>query len=388
VNAGTPVKANDDVVALLPVLRRVAEARGSDPSTADDVVQETVTRVIEVRDRLTPSALTSYAVVTLRNLILSLEREKEVRDRHAHRLVDLQEPERPDDVALREEERKAVATALSRLPLRDREALIAHEVTGTTTVGLAQQLRSTPGAVAVRLARARARMRLEYVMALRQVDLPTRHCRSVLLALSSGDKRRQVATDSGGHLLNCSTCASLSEPLLRRRHGLAALLPFHLMGKEVARYVRAHQTQAVTIGGAGVATAAIVSGIILSNGSPSTQGPFLVQNQRVRASAIATTDEYAGHRVSARGVRVLSVPSDEGFWIGSGQRDRVWVLLRASGESSFTVRSGRRVVFTGRIVAHGPRFPDQVGVEPGEGRAALVRQSQHIEVTASELRLK
>jgi serine/threonine-protein kinase RsbT len=39
----------------------------------------------------------------------------------------------------------------------------------------------------------------------------------VLLALSAGDRRRQRDLDAGGHLLACSWCARLSEPLLDRR---------------------------------------------------------------------------------------------------------------------------------------------------------------------------
>jgi RNA polymerase sigma factor (sigma-70 family) len=91
-----------EILGLIPVLRRVAEARVHDPDTLDDVVQEAAIRVIEARERLMPSALASYGVVTLRNLIISLERRAELEHRHEHRLVDLREPERPDEVALRE----------------------------------------------------------------------------------------------------------------------------------------------------------------------------------------------------------------------------------------------------------------------------------------------
>jgi RNA polymerase sigma factor (sigma-70 family) len=92
----------EKIVDLLPVLRRIASARLSDPETVDDVVQETITRVFEVRDRLVPSVFTSYGVVTLRNVIISLERQEEIDRRHQHRIVELRTPERPDEVVLRE----------------------------------------------------------------------------------------------------------------------------------------------------------------------------------------------------------------------------------------------------------------------------------------------
>jgi RNA polymerase sigma factor (sigma-70 family) len=388
-NARAPSgRQNASVVDLLPLLRRIAEARVRDPDTVEDVVQETVKRVIEVQDRLAPGALSSYAVVTLRNLMLSLERQSEVHARHAHRLIEPREPERPDEVAMKEEERQAVAAALTRLPFRDREALIAHEVTGTSTAALARQFGSTPGAVAVRLARTRARVRLEYVLSLRGIELPTARCRPVLLALSSGDKRRQVATDASNHLLHCPTCASLSQPLLRRRRALAALVPLQLMVKRLSGYLRAHQTQALTVGGAGAITAAVAITVMLSNRPQTAGGPFLVANQRARARAVATIDRYAGDGVSARGVRVLSVPSDEGFWIGTGQRDRVWVRLKTSGESSIRVERGKRVSFSGRVVSHRDGFADRMNVQPREGRAVLQDQDQHIEVLEKDMRVK
>jgi anti-sigma regulatory factor (Ser/Thr protein kinase) len=76
---------------------------------------------------------------------------------------------------------------------------------------------STPGAVAAQLNRARAKLRVEYLLALEQRQPPTPHCRPVLLALSAGDRRRQRDLDAGGHLLACAWCAGLSEPLLDRR---------------------------------------------------------------------------------------------------------------------------------------------------------------------------
>jgi serine/threonine-protein kinase RsbT len=212
---------DDDVVELVPLLRRVIGARVHDRHVVEDLVQETLTRVMAVRRRLEPRTLAPYAVVTARNLTRSLATSEDRSRRHAHRLIDLREPVLPEQEALRREESRAITTALAKLPEQDREALVAHEVEGTDTITLAASRDSTPGAVAAQLSRARARLRVEYLLELEQAEPPTARCRPVLLALSAGDRRRQRDLDAGGHLLACTWCARLSEPLLDRRRTAA-----------------------------------------------------------------------------------------------------------------------------------------------------------------------
>jgi anti-sigma regulatory factor (Ser/Thr protein kinase) len=141
------------------------------------------------------------------------------RDRHrrnVHRVVDLAPAEQPDAELLREEERGAVAAALERLSERERRTLLAHEVAGQDTRSLGTELGLSPGAVAAQLNRSRARLRVEYLVALQDQDPPTGRCRPVLFALSLGDRRRQRELDAARHLLECDWCADLSEPLLER----------------------------------------------------------------------------------------------------------------------------------------------------------------------------
>jgi RNA polymerase sigma factor (sigma-70 family) len=218
-SAGRPTSEfqHDDVVELAPLLRRVIGARVYDGHVVEDLEQETLTRVMAARQRLEPRTLAPYAVVTARNLTRSLATSEDRGRRHAHRLIDLREPVLPEEEALRREERRAITTALGKLSQQDREALVAHEVEGTDTITLAASRDSTPGAVAAQLSRARARLRVEYLLELEQAEPPTARCRPVLLALSAGDRRRQRDLDAGGHLLGCSWCARLSEPLLDRR---------------------------------------------------------------------------------------------------------------------------------------------------------------------------
>ena len=110
-------------------------------------------------------------------------------------------------------------------------------------------------------------------------------------------------------------------------------------------------------------------------------------------AAAAPQGLTAGGRAGAVGqqasgtVAVESVVSDEGFWVGSGPEQRVFVYLtpqarQSSGESGFQVRAGQTVSLQGAIVAVG-EIPEAVaGVEESEGlsqlrqQAALVRADQ------------
>lgn len=205
-----------DVAALMPVVQKVVGSRVADRVTADDVVQETLVRVLAASGRVKADTLESYAVVTARNLVASLWKEQDRHRRNRHRVVDLRPPPAPDAGLLEREEQVAVIRALGRLSEHERGVLLAHEVSGQDTRSLAAELGSTAGAVAAQLNRSRARLRVEYLLAMEQSDPPTERCRPVLRALSSGDRRRQREVDADQHLLDCELCARLSRPLLGR----------------------------------------------------------------------------------------------------------------------------------------------------------------------------
>jgi len=231
----------DAFTELAPLVRRVVSARVRDPHVADDLVQETLARVMAARPRLEDSALAPYAVVTARNLIFSMW-QREGRDRrHAHRLIDLGPPPAPDEDLLQQEETTAVAVALAQLSERERKTLVAHEVEDEGTASLATSLGSTPGAVAVQLSRVRAKLRVEYLLALEGAEPPTPRCRPVLLSLSAGDRRRQRELDTRSHLLRCSFCAAVSQPLLRRGRAAAADADAYIPISADADVVRARQ---------------------------------------------------------------------------------------------------------------------------------------------------
>ncbi|MDT0213217.1 sigma-70 family RNA polymerase sigma factor [Rothia sp. ARF10] len=205
-----------DVEALLPMLRRIVGARMGDHPSAEDVVQEAVARVLAAQDRIEPRTLEAYAIRTVRNVMASLWRRDDTDARNRHRAHDPTRPEDGEELVVASEERSAMTEALARLSDRERELLLAHEVSGHSTKGLGEATGSSPGAVAAQLARTRARLRVEYLLVLDDVEPPTEQCRPVLLALSAADRRRQRELDAPRHLLECPTCARLSEPLLGR----------------------------------------------------------------------------------------------------------------------------------------------------------------------------
>lgn len=206
----------DSVEALIPTVRRIVGARVADRALADDLVQETLVRVLAARERVDPGMLESYAIVTARNVVASMWSSQDRHRRHQHRLVDLRTPEAPDEQMVAHEEHSAIAEALGRLSERERRTLVGHEVTGLATGVLAQEAGSTAGAIAAQLNRTRARLRVEYLLVLERTEPPTDRCRPVLLALSGGDRRRQREVEAARHILECQLCARLSEPLMQR----------------------------------------------------------------------------------------------------------------------------------------------------------------------------
>jgi RNA polymerase sigma factor (sigma-70 family) len=205
-----------EVAALVPILRRVVGARVRDPAAVDDLVQETLVRVLAASARVAPGMLEPYAIVTARHVVASMWKEQDRHRRNQHRVVDLRPVEQPgEDLEVREQQ-AALAEAVGRLSERERNLLLAHEVHGQDTGSLADEAGLTAGAVAAQLHRTRARLRVEYLLSLDHAEPPTDRCRPVLLALSGGDRRRQREVDADRHLLECPLCERLSGPLLGR----------------------------------------------------------------------------------------------------------------------------------------------------------------------------
>ena len=205
-----------DVAALIPMLRRIVGARVGQHPAAEDLVQEALVRVLEAEDRIDPGMIEPYAIATVRNVVATMWRREDREARNRHRAHDPSQPDEAEELVVASEEQSAINEALRRLTDREREVLLAHEVSGRATQSLAEDSGSTAGAVAAQLKRTRARLRVEYLLALEGTEPPTDRCRAVLLALSSADRRRQREVDAARHLLECELCARLSQPLLGR----------------------------------------------------------------------------------------------------------------------------------------------------------------------------
>ncbi len=409
-----------EILALVAPLRRFVLSRVRDRHDADDVVQETLTRVLAARGRLEDVTLTAYAFTVARSVMADHHRDASLQRRHAPRLVDLSEPAQPDSQVLAAEDRRALATALQELPSPQREQLVEHVVHDTALVDLADPGGPGAPAVAAQMARARAKLRLDYLLALRKVTLPTARCRPVLLALSAADQRRQATLRAGPHLLTCRVCADLSAPLLQRRRALAGFIPWIPLGTwhgDLVRMVKQHPGPSAAAAATATAAVAAMAVAVASPGAAPpapTAGPAPAVSAAAPSpagsapSASPTTaatpgdavlsgpggpvlpragalDRLVGQQVRARGVRVLAVPADEGFWVGSGPDERVWVQLPEDRESGVRVRPGQRLLFEATVVAHGAGFAGSVGITPAEGAAMLTRQGAHLRVRAGTL---
>jgi hypothetical protein len=96
-----------------------------------------------------------------------------------------------------------------------------------------------------------------------------------------------------------------------------------------------------------------------------------------------------GRTAVARDVPVQSVPADEGFWVGGGPGDRVWVQLATRGrESSIRIRPGQRASFAGDIVRVAPDTPAKIGLTPAEGAAELRSIGAYVTVDPRQLMLR
>ena len=382
----------DRIATVEPIVRRVLAPKVLDSHHLDDLVQETLARVGSSRRDLEGEALVAYAIVAARNVWASDGAREARRGALQHRLADTRQPEQPDLLAVAGERQDALRTALASLSEAERRVLLAHEVEGVPTATLADQDRSTPGAIAARLARTRAKLRVDFLVEYRRVKLPTDQCHSVLVAFSAGDRRRQSALGAGEHMVACPTCAELVPALVERRIPVAILVPVGAISaalRAARRTIRAHP-QATAVGGATVVVA--VTAWAVSGGEPPPPPPPAAQPAGCPGMATADGRPVAagslagvsGTTVEARSVAVQSVPANEGFWASCGQ-SRLWVSLVGGGESRFTVSPGVTVNFRGIVARHAAGFAATQGVDPAEGGVELDQQGFHLEVGYADL---
>jgi RNA polymerase sigma factor (sigma-70 family) len=388
-----------EVLAVEPVIRRVIAARAANAADVDDLVQDCLERLLVAHQRLAPEAVLPYAVVTARNLVSSNARQAVRLAAAAPRLHDASEPARPEEALLVGEARRAMTAALGQLSDAERQDLLAYHGIGT-----AEGAATPPaqGALRVRMARTRAKLRLEYLLSYRRLELPTSKCRGVLLAISAGDTRRQRELDAAQHLLDCETCASLSEPLGRRSIALTAIaIPGALLGwlARQARVHPVHTAAGVAAGGAAVAVAAV-----LAAGSPAPARHVQVSTPAApRPAPVISNLSVGGHPVldtaagrsirsligehaDASGVAVVAAVTRNGFWIGSAQA-RMWVQL-VGPLRPLRVRAGDQISFGGTVVGNSQSFPAQAGLGSRGDVQLLSRQGAHLVVSTTSISMK
>lgn len=391
-----------DMTAAEAAVRQYLRGRLRDPAAVDDLTQETLVRVLEVRHRFERAVSIPYAVTVAKHLVIARARSNTVAQRHIHRLATEPITPAPDDLVVGREDEIAMRVALRALPDDERELLLAHVVDGTDTSTLAGRTGGTAGGIAAKLSRARARARVDYVLASNGASLPSKRCRPVLLSLSAADRRRQAALRAADHLVECPVCADLSPQLVERRRSIAALLPVPIVARlfgAIRAFVRTHPVASVggALGTVAVATAAVVA----SSASPHRliAAPTSVPRPSVAAAPTpadldirtllplspAQLRHLVGRRVLARAVPILSVPADEGFWLGDSATKRIWVQLVTSGESPIHVVAGRRASFRGELRTHASGFATRVGVDDAEGGRQLTGMGVHVTVNAANL---
>jgi len=369
----------DDLIDLEAVIRRVITARVNDAHLVEDLTQETLVHVAAADPKLGAGARRGYAIVTARHLVISHARGQAIHDRHAHRLVDYTNLDGPEELTLEREETEALTEALQRLEPVDRQLLIRHEAGGAALDTLAREAGTSTGAVAMRLARARAQLRVEFVLAFRRVRLPTRQCRPVLIALSAGDRRSQDRVKAAQHLVRCPTCASLAQPLTERRRGIALwlLLPVaEAARRALGLFRRSHLVQAATV--AAIAAAATVAVVAARDGSsPPTAAPSATPTLRPQPLAAApqptttpppTTTacpppaplnaaSVLGCPIGDTVVVAVEVPADEGFWGQTSDGQTIWVHLVGDGESPVEIVPGTALTISGTVAPADPGDP-------------------------------
>jgi RNA polymerase sigma-70 factor (ECF subfamily) len=147
----------NELVALVPELRAFAISLSRNPSTADDLVQETVLKAWAKLDSFEPGTnMRAWLFTILRNTFYSDARKgkREVEDvdgAYAARLS--QKPDHDGRLALRD-----FASAFAMLPDEQREALILIGASGLSYEDAAQTCGCAIGTIKSRVNRGRARL--------------------------------------------------------------------------------------------------------------------------------------------------------------------------------------------------------------------------------------
>lgn len=410
-----PAITDADVAAASAALGRFLARRLGNSAHAEDVCQEAIARLLEKRDRLDSAAATPYAFTVAKSILVGEARRADVAQRHAHRIGTSAPPPLPEDVLLERAVSLAVSSALSSLADRDRHELLAHVIDEQPVAALAAESGGTVGGVAARLARTRARMRVEYLLAARGYTLPSADCHSVLVALSAGDRRRQHNLETAQHLLDCETCAAVAPLLVERHRHLAGLLPIPglaaLLGRIRHGLGSSPAATGTAVAGLALAGTLIVAVVTAHSGQSPRQhraavpasptlvtGPVsviapLTANGASLPLDPATLSSHAGQPVTATSITVQAplAPVD-GIFVGDSPADSIFVdladpLPNVPTQPLTPYQPGQKVSFSGRLVANTPDYVAEARDQDHiPGIEQILARGYHIEALPADVK--
>ena len=165
---GPNLSFNEAALAQIDALYGYAMTLTRDPTTAEDLVQETYVRAARAANRLSADTnLRNWMFVIMRNAWLNQRR----REKTGPRFVDFAEEDsaadhwqadtasNPQVVYLRKLEREQVRQAIATLPLTYREVVVLRDIEGFSYQEIAAVLDCPAGTVMSRLGRAREKLR-------------------------------------------------------------------------------------------------------------------------------------------------------------------------------------------------------------------------------------
>lgn len=223
------------IAEQLPGLLRYARTLTSDPTAAEDLVQETVTRALERAAGFTSeSSVATWLHTILHNLAVDQARRRhevpvaDIVDRVERTWRDDSYTVDAEQVVIRAQDAAALRDALVHLPVIYRSALLLHDGAGLTNAEVAQVHRIGLPAAKQRVRRGRMMLVSELgraderAAATRGVPLRCWDARRSISdyldgALAPADADRVV-----GHLRRCPTCPPLYAALVATTDALAA----------------------------------------------------------------------------------------------------------------------------------------------------------------------
>lgn len=251
------MESSDLAAALpeqIPGLYRYVRSISRDDATAEDLVQETLTRALEkAGDLQSPAALRSWLFRTAHNA--TVDHYRRLREEPSEDLaLEVEQRWREDDytvdaevVVARSETADEVRDALVRLPYAYRSVLVLHDGLGWTAREIAEVM--DVGLPAAKQRLRRARMMLVSAMARGHerrvatsgVPLNCWDARQHVSAYLDGELPAGTAAAVERHLAACPTCPPLYAALVSVREAMGDLQdPDSVIPEGFARRLRSH----------------------------------------------------------------------------------------------------------------------------------------------------